>query len=508
MTAARTAPVAAVIVLAAGEGTRMRSATPKVLHAIGGRTLLGHVLAAAGTLDPEHLVVVVGHGREAVAEHLAAVAPDGPAGRPGGAARHRARRPGRPGGAARRSTGTVVVVAGDTPLLTGRDPGPAGRRPRRRGRPPPPCSSAVLDDPTGLRPDPARRRRRGGGHRRAEGRRRGPARGPRDQQRDLRLRRRRPAPRRWPSSTTRQRPGRGVPHRRRSASCAPQGRPVAARRRGRPARDPRASTTACSSPRPAGCCATGSSRRWMRDGRHRRRPGDHLDRRRRRARPRRRRAARTPSCSARPLVGRRRRGRPGHHPAPTAVVGEGAHVVRSARRPRGDRRGRQRRPVHLPAARHRARRRRQERAPSSRRRTPSIGEGTKVPHLSYVGDADDRRGHQHRRGHASSSTTTAWPSTARPSATTSGSAATRCSSPRSTVGDGAYTGGRLGDHRGRAARARWPSAGRGSATIEGWVERKRGRARPRRRPPARPGTAAGQAWDAGSAGRLRGGTGE
>src|SRR5450759_720152 len=38
---------AAVIVLAAGEGTRMKSATPKVLHMIGGRTLLGHAMAAA-----------------------------------------------------------------------------------------------------------------------------------------------------------------------------------------------------------------------------------------------------------------------------------------------------------------------------------------------------------------------------------------------------------------------------------------------------------------------------
>lgn len=61
---------AAVIVLAAGEGTRMRSATPKVLHRLGGRTVLGHVLAAAEALDPEHLVVVVGHGREQVAATL------------------------------------------------------------------------------------------------------------------------------------------------------------------------------------------------------------------------------------------------------------------------------------------------------------------------------------------------------------------------------------------------------------------------------------------------------
>lgn len=61
---------AAVVVLAAGEGTRMKSATPKVLHAISGRSLLGHVVAAARALDPENLVVVVGHARERVTAHL------------------------------------------------------------------------------------------------------------------------------------------------------------------------------------------------------------------------------------------------------------------------------------------------------------------------------------------------------------------------------------------------------------------------------------------------------
>ncbi len=54
----------------------MKSATPKVLHEICGRSLVGHVLAAAGELDPAHLVVVVGHAREQVTAHLAEVAPD------------------------------------------------------------------------------------------------------------------------------------------------------------------------------------------------------------------------------------------------------------------------------------------------------------------------------------------------------------------------------------------------------------------------------------------------
>jgi bifunctional N-acetylglucosamine-1-phosphate-uridyltransferase/glucosamine-1-phosphate-acetyltransferase GlmU-like protein len=67
---------AAVIVLAAGEGTRMRSGRPKVLHEIAGRSLLGHAVAAARGLDPSELVVVVRHERDAVVEHLQQIAPD------------------------------------------------------------------------------------------------------------------------------------------------------------------------------------------------------------------------------------------------------------------------------------------------------------------------------------------------------------------------------------------------------------------------------------------------
>ncbi|MGK5173054.1 bifunctional UDP-N-acetylglucosamine diphosphorylase/glucosamine-1-phosphate N-acetyltransferase GlmU [Geodermatophilus sp. CPCC 205761] len=67
--------VAAVVVLAAGQGTRMKSALPKVLHPLGGRSMLGHVLAAVEPLAARHTLVVVGAGRETVAEHLAATAP-------------------------------------------------------------------------------------------------------------------------------------------------------------------------------------------------------------------------------------------------------------------------------------------------------------------------------------------------------------------------------------------------------------------------------------------------
>ena len=61
----RTSPAAAVV-LAAGEGRRMRSATPKVLHPIGGASLLAHAVRAVAALSPAHLAVVVGHGREQV----------------------------------------------------------------------------------------------------------------------------------------------------------------------------------------------------------------------------------------------------------------------------------------------------------------------------------------------------------------------------------------------------------------------------------------------------------
>ncbi|MER6630061.1 bifunctional UDP-N-acetylglucosamine diphosphorylase/glucosamine-1-phosphate N-acetyltransferase GlmU [Streptomyces sp. NPDC000987] len=110
---------AAVVVLAAGEGTRMKSATPKVLHEICGRSLVGHVLAAARELEPENLVVVVGHAREQVTAHLSEADP-------GVRTAVQAEQNGT-GHAVRIALeelggsvdGTVVVVCGDTPLLTG-----------------------------------------------------------------------------------------------------------------------------------------------------------------------------------------------------------------------------------------------------------------------------------------------------------------------------------------------------------------------------------------------------
>ncbi|MGL4495990.1 MAG: NTP transferase domain-containing protein, partial [Beijerinckiaceae bacterium] len=67
---------ALAIVLAAGEGTRMKSAVPKVLHAVAGRSLVGHVLAATQAAGVAHLAVVIGPDRDDVAQDVRRIAPD------------------------------------------------------------------------------------------------------------------------------------------------------------------------------------------------------------------------------------------------------------------------------------------------------------------------------------------------------------------------------------------------------------------------------------------------
>ncbi|MFD8478912.1 bifunctional UDP-N-acetylglucosamine diphosphorylase/glucosamine-1-phosphate N-acetyltransferase GlmU [Kitasatospora sp. NPDC059673] len=114
---------AAVIVLAAGGGTRMKSkALPKVLHEICGRSLVGHAVSAAQELTPSQLLVVVGHLRELVQAHLAE---HYPAARPvvqteqlgtGHAVRTALRALTADGV---ELDGTVLVTTGDAPLLTG-----------------------------------------------------------------------------------------------------------------------------------------------------------------------------------------------------------------------------------------------------------------------------------------------------------------------------------------------------------------------------------------------------
>ena len=66
----------AVVVLAAGQGTRMKSSVAKVLHELSGVPLIGHVLATAQALEPDHVAVVVRHQRDEVAEAITEFAPE------------------------------------------------------------------------------------------------------------------------------------------------------------------------------------------------------------------------------------------------------------------------------------------------------------------------------------------------------------------------------------------------------------------------------------------------
>ncbi len=119
--------LAAVVILAAGEGTRMKSRTPKVLHTLSGRSLLGHAIAAASDLAPERLVVVVGHAREEVSAAAVAAAPaaDIVVQEQQLGTGHAVRMVIESLGA---MAGTVIVTYGDMPLLRGRTLGELASR--------------------------------------------------------------------------------------------------------------------------------------------------------------------------------------------------------------------------------------------------------------------------------------------------------------------------------------------------------------------------------------------
>jgi bifunctional UDP-N-acetylglucosamine pyrophosphorylase / glucosamine-1-phosphate N-acetyltransferase len=143
---------AAAIVLAAGEGTRMRSAVPKVLHPIAGRSLLGHAVHAVAALEPEHLVVVVGAGAEQVREAISGI--ESELARPVLAAEQRQRLG--TGHAVRCGLealpddldGPVVVTYGDVPLLASDTLHELLQEHASSGSPVTVLTSAV-DDPTG-----------------------------------------------------------------------------------------------------------------------------------------------------------------------------------------------------------------------------------------------------------------------------------------------------------------------------------------------------------------------
>ena len=151
-----------VIVLAAGKGTRMQSERPKVLHPLAGRAMIEHVLTTAAALAPARAVVVLAPGMDEVAAAVdrgplpAAIAYQEPQLGTGHAllvAREHLPR-----------KGEVLVLYGDTPLVTADDAGAAARgapRRRRRGRGArlSPARHHGLRPPRLRRPGPRRDRR-------------------------------------------------------------------------------------------------------------------------------------------------------------------------------------------------------------------------------------------------------------------------------------------------------------------------------------------------------------
>jgi bifunctional UDP-N-acetylglucosamine pyrophosphorylase / glucosamine-1-phosphate N-acetyltransferase len=103
----------AVLILAAGQGTRMKSALPKVLHKVANRPMIGHALAAAQTLNPERVIAVIGPGMESVASTIAPVPTVVQALQRGTGDAVRAARAALNGFA-----GDVLVLYGDTPLTS------------------------------------------------------------------------------------------------------------------------------------------------------------------------------------------------------------------------------------------------------------------------------------------------------------------------------------------------------------------------------------------------------
>jgi bifunctional UDP-N-acetylglucosamine pyrophosphorylase/glucosamine-1-phosphate N-acetyltransferase len=138
----------AVVVLAAGRGTRMKSTLPKILHPLAGVPIVGHVLATARELDPAHIVVVVRHERDAVAATVLELLPEAMIVDqdeiPGtGRAVEQAI-----GALPSAFTGDVMIVSGDVPLLdaatlTGL------LEAHRAGRSAATLLSAMFDDATG-----------------------------------------------------------------------------------------------------------------------------------------------------------------------------------------------------------------------------------------------------------------------------------------------------------------------------------------------------------------------
>jgi UDP-N-acetylglucosamine diphosphorylase/glucosamine-1-phosphate N-acetyltransferase len=104
----------AIVVMAAGKGTRMNSDLPKVLHTLGGRPLVEHVLSSAREIEPNRLIVITGHRRNEVQERVTGDGVEFVVQEPQLGTGHAVRQT-QP--ALRNFAGEIIVLSGDVPLL-------------------------------------------------------------------------------------------------------------------------------------------------------------------------------------------------------------------------------------------------------------------------------------------------------------------------------------------------------------------------------------------------------
>jgi len=135
-----------IVILAAGKGTRMKSAMPKVLHRVGGMPMIDHVIAAAQCLRPRSTTVVVGHQSDALKDALASHSGLGfVVQEPQLGTAHALLMTER---TLNHASGTVVLLSGDVPLLTAKALKTLVERHDSAGAAAT-VVTAVVDDPTG-----------------------------------------------------------------------------------------------------------------------------------------------------------------------------------------------------------------------------------------------------------------------------------------------------------------------------------------------------------------------
>lgn len=105
----------AIVVLAAGKGTRMQSDLPKVLHPLCGVPLLQHVLRTAKALNPQRLIIIIGHGRDQVQREMAGQPVTWVVQEPQLGTGHAVKQT---DSALADFTGDAIILSGDVPLLT------------------------------------------------------------------------------------------------------------------------------------------------------------------------------------------------------------------------------------------------------------------------------------------------------------------------------------------------------------------------------------------------------